>query len=96
MLEPLEGVYSVGLSGAKTEIPVKDITNFPFDANRAGDSSLMSDDPKRPILMLLTSNWVSLLGVALVTTAGFSWLFTLPTQLRGHANNPTLASLFSS
>jgi len=47
-----------------------------------------SEDPKRPVLMLLTSNWVSLLGVALVTTAGFSWLFTLPTQLRGHANNP--------
>ena len=29
-----------------------------------------------------------MLGVALVTTAGFSWLFTLPTQLRGNANNP--------
>jgi hypothetical protein len=29
-----------------------------------------------------------MLGVALVTTAGFSWLFALPTQLRGHASNP--------
>ena len=48
----------------------------------------MSDDPKRPILMLLTSHWVSLLGAALVTTAGFSWLFALPTQLRGHTSNP--------
>jgi len=48
----------------------------------------MSDDPKRPILMLLTSHWVSMLGVALVTTAGFSWLFALPTQLRGHTSNP--------
>lgn len=38
--------------------------------------------------MLLTGHWVSMLGVALVTTAGFSWLFTLPTQLRGHTNNP--------
>jgi len=47
-----------------------------------------SDDPKRPILMLLTSHWVSLLGAALVTTAGFSWLFALPTQLRGHTSNP--------
>ena len=48
----------------------------------------MSDAPKRPILMLLTSHWVSMLGVALVTTAGFSWLFALPTQLRGHTSNP--------
>ncbi|MGO9518312.1 MAG: cytochrome c3 family protein [Candidatus Korobacteraceae bacterium] len=48
----------------------------------------MSDDPKRPILVLLFSHWVSMLGVALVTTAGFSWLFVLPTQLRGHASNP--------
>jgi hypothetical protein len=29
-----------------------------------------------------------MLGVALVTTAGFSWLFVLPIQFRGHANNP--------
>jgi nitrate/TMAO reductase-like tetraheme cytochrome c subunit len=48
----------------------------------------MSDDPKRPILVLLTSHWISLMGVALVTTAGFSWLFVLPIQLRGHTNNP--------
>jgi len=48
----------------------------------------MSTDSKRPILVLLTSHWVSLLGVALVTTAGFSWLFVLPMQLQGHANNP--------
>src|SRR5262249_49556772 len=48
----------------------------------------MSGKPKRPILVLLTSHWISMLGVALVTTAGFSWLFVLPTQLRGQTNNP--------
>ncbi len=48
----------------------------------------MNDDSKQPILVLLTSHWVSMLGVALVTTAGFSWLFVLPIQLRGHASNP--------
>jgi hypothetical protein len=48
----------------------------------------MNEDPKHPVLVLLASHWVSLLGVALVTTAGFSWLFVLPIQLRGHANNP--------
>src|SRR5271167_2718949 len=53
----------------------------------------MSDDPKRPILVLLFSHWVSMLGVALVTTAGFSWLFVLPTQLRGHASNPYIGIL---
>jgi len=51
----------------------------------------MSTDSKRPILVLLTSHWVSLLGVALVTTAGFSWLFVLPMQLQGHATIPTSA-----
>jgi hypothetical protein len=34
-----------------------------------------------------------MLGVALVTTAGFSWLFVLPTQLRGHTNNPYIGIL---
>ena len=38
--------------------------------------------------MLVTSHWVSMLGVALVTTAGFSWLFALPVQVRGHVSNP--------
>lgn len=44
--------------------------------------------PRTPVLVLLTSHWVSLLGVALVTTAGFSWLFVLPIELRGHTSNP--------
>jgi nitrate/TMAO reductase-like tetraheme cytochrome c subunit len=48
----------------------------------------MSNESKRPILLLLTSHWVSMLGVAVVTTAGFSWLFVLPIQLRGHTSNP--------
>lgn len=48
----------------------------------------MSNDQKHSILALLTSNWISMLGVAVVTTAGFSWLFALPLQLRGHTGNP--------
>ena len=48
----------------------------------------MNNNPKRPILALLTANWISMLGVALVTTAGFSWLFVLPIQVRGHTSNP--------
>jgi nitrate/TMAO reductase-like tetraheme cytochrome c subunit len=38
---------------------------------------------KRPILVLLTSNWISMLGAALVTLAGFSWLFVLPLNING-------------
>src|SRR5271165_339572 len=52
------------------------------------DPKRLINDPKRPILVLLFSHWVSMLGVALVTTAGFSWLFVLPMELRGHASNP--------
>jgi hypothetical protein len=48
----------------------------------------MDSDSKNPILVVLTSHWVSMLGLGLVTTAGFSWLFVLPIQLRGHTNNP--------
>ncbi len=53
----------------------------------------MSEDPKRPTLALLTSHWISMLGVALVTTAGFSWLFVLPIQVRGHTSNPYIGIL---
>jgi NapC/NirT cytochrome c family, N-terminal region len=44
--------------------------------------------PKRPFWFLLTHHWLSLVGVALVTTAGISWLFVLPMQIRGHVSNP--------
>ena len=53
----------------------------------------MKDNPRRPVLAVLTSNWISMLGVALVTTAGFSWLFVLPIQVRGHASNPYVGIL---
>jgi nitrate/TMAO reductase-like tetraheme cytochrome c subunit len=49
---------------------------------------------KRPILVLLASHWVSMLGAALVTLAGFSWLFVLPLNLRGAGvNNPYIGLL---
>jgi len=53
----------------------------------------MSPDEKRPWLSLLTSHWVSLLGVGLTTTAGFSWLFVLPMHLAGKADNPYIGIL---
>jgi nitrate/TMAO reductase-like tetraheme cytochrome c subunit len=48
----------------------------------------MIEKTNSPALVLLSSHWVSLLGAALVTTAGISWLFVLPIQIRGHVDNP--------
>src|SRR5215831_17537245 len=48
----------------------------------------MTAPTSRPVWYLLTLHWFSLLGTALVTTAGISWLFVLPQQIRGHVDNP--------
>jgi hypothetical protein len=42
----------------------------------------------RPLIEVLTGNWVSMAGTALATLAGFSWLFLLPLHMSGNANNP--------
>src|SRR5262249_27569426 len=59
----------------------------------AGLAEHMNDHPKPPIRMLLTSHWLSMLGTALTTTAGFSWLFVLPLQVQGHTSNPYIGIL---
>jgi hypothetical protein len=48
---------------------------------------------ERPVLILLTSSWVSMLGAGLVTLAGFSWLFVLPLNISGHVSNPYIGLL---
>ena len=53
----------------------------------------MADQPKQPVIVLLTSHWITMAGVALVTLAGFSWLFALPTSLRGNVGNPYIGLL---
>jgi hypothetical protein len=53
----------------------------------------LPEQQKRPILILLTSHWISMAGVALVTLAGFSWLFLLPQHLRGQVDNPYIGLL---
>jgi len=53
----------------------------------------MRTDVERPFITLLTSHWISMLGVALTTTAGFSWLFVLPQHLRGNVSNPYIGLL---
>ncbi|MGD0500879.1 MAG: NapC/NirT family cytochrome c [Bryobacteraceae bacterium] len=44
-------------------------------------------------VILLSNNWISLTGVALVTTATVFWLFLLPTTLRGGTQSPYIGIL---
>jgi NapC/NirT cytochrome c family, N-terminal region len=60
---------------------MKDESTPPASADRLRD---------RPFLVLVTSHWLSLLGIGLAATALISWLFVLPVHLRGHVDNPYL------
>src|SRR5205823_5454734 len=53
----------------------------------------MSNQSNRSMLILLTSHWISMLGVTLVTLAGCSWLLLLPAHMRGHVDNPYIGLL---
>ena len=44
-------------------------------------------------LVYLADNWISLVGIALVTTGGAAWLFTLPAHLGGGESHPYLGLL---
>jgi len=48
----------------------------------------MNDSSTNPVWFVLTRHWLSLAGVALVTSAGISWLFVWPLHARSHAENP--------
>jgi len=47
----------------------------------------------RPFVVLVASHWLSQLGVGLALTALLCWLFMLPVQMRGHAENPYIGIL---
>ena len=53
----------------------------------------MFSDTDRPVLSFLTSHWLSMVGAALATVAGCTWLVALPTQIRGNATNPYIGIL---
>ena len=44
-------------------------------------------------LIHLSNNWLSLIGVVIVTSATVSWLFLLPTTLRGQVSHPYVGIL---
>ena len=48
--------------------------------------------PLSPLLHL-ANNWISLIGVVLVTTATILWLFLLPTTMKGVASSPYIGIL---
>lgn len=53
----------------------------------------MTERQDRPLLALLTSHWLSMLGVTLVTLAGCAWLFALPAHAGGRVDNPYIGLL---
>lgn len=53
---------------------------------------LFSAERLRP-LVYLSNDWISLIGVAIVTTAAIFWLFLLPFSLRGEATHPYIGIL---
>ncbi len=44
-------------------------------------------------IVYLSSNWISLIGVVLVTTAGILFMFLIPTSMRGHSPDPYIGIL---
>ncbi len=42
----------------------------------------------RPVILVLTSHWLSWVGLVLMITAISTWLFVLPAEVTGHAENP--------
>jgi NapC/NirT cytochrome c family, N-terminal region len=79
------GVNACGVSPVKSDSRESDLTLLGF---LRSNFVPMNASTSRPIWYLLTLHWLGLVGAALVTTAGISWLFVLPLQIRGHVDNP--------
>jgi hypothetical protein len=58
----------------------------------SGDTPPLSRNRLAP-LIYLSNNWISLLGVIVVTTATVFWLFLLPFSLRGEITHPYIGIL---
>jgi hypothetical protein len=48
---------------------------------------------RQQLIIVFTSHWLTLAGVALTTLAALSWLFALPVHIRGHVDNPYIGLL---
>ena len=49
--------------------------------------------PDQPVLAIITSHWLSVIGAGIVTTAAICWMLALPAQVRGHVSNPYIGIL---
>src|SRR5579863_4833320 len=58
----------------------------------SGDTPSFSKNRLAP-LIYLANNWISLIGVVVVTTATVFWLFLLPFTLRGEITHPYIGIL---
>src|SRR5579863_7950713 len=58
----------------------------------SGDTPSFSKNRLAP-LIYLANNWISLVGVVIVTTATVFWLFLLPFTLRGEITHPYIGIL---
>jgi nitrate/TMAO reductase-like tetraheme cytochrome c subunit len=59
------------------------------DLTSPSDAPPVSDRERgRPVVVLLTGHWLTMLGLALGITAISTWLFVLPTELHGSVENP--------
>ncbi len=59
---------------------------------KSGNAPLFSRERLGPLIHL-SNDWISLIGVVIVTTATVFWLFVLPFSLRGEATHPYIGIL---
>ena len=94
---PMDTAWLTGVSVKKTGATSRGTRAGRADPKRCrrGDHIEMNETPiaqaARPnFLPWCTSrnNWISLVGVVVVTTATVFWLFLLPTTMRGEVHNP--------
>ena len=52
------------------------------------EASRHDDFRDRPVLVMITSHWLSMLGLFLLGTALITWIFVLPLHVRGRVSNP--------
>src|SRR5262249_45376917 len=87
--------YTAAAAARVIELSTERVRN-PCVAARleAGETSEMSEGAtRRPIAILLASQWTSLLGVVLAPSAGLCWLIAIPASARHHVDTAYIGIL---
>lgn len=61
-----------------------------MNSNPSASEPQVTKPQRRPFFVLLTSHWISLVGMTFILTALCTWVFLLPAQMRGATDNPYL------